>query len=77
MKTINISCSVGNRRCDLVAEKKKLIGMDGYCYWLTRNGEFIGAICKETNGNWQSVEETSLTKDDIDSIGEQIDAVLN
>lgn len=77
MDPFKITCVVAGEECDLMARSKKFSQYKGQaCYALTRDNIFLEYICRDPSGEYKSVSEGSLTSDDIDAIGEQIEAYI-
>ncbi len=63
--------------CTLLVTPKEFPQVTGSSYSLTRNGTWIGYICRELkDGRYHPIGEAALTRDDIDAIGGQIDLHL-
>jgi len=77
MDPIKINCQVGSQQCDMEAREIACAEHKGPCFELVQDSIVLGTICKTVEGVYIIVGHSGLTRDDIDGIGEQIDAELS
>ncbi|WP_413671073.1 hypothetical protein ACEN9X_14740 [Mucilaginibacter sp. Mucisp86] len=77
MDTIRINCIIGTQYCDIDANEMECAGHKGPCFELVQDSVVLGTICKTVEGVYIIIGHTELSRDDIDAIGEQIDAELS
>jgi hypothetical protein len=77
MDPIKINCQVGAQRCDIEARELNVPVIKDPCFELIKDNAMIGRICKTVDGIYTIIGHTELSRDDIDAIGEQIDAELS
>lgn len=77
MDPIKINCQVGLQQCDIEAIEIECSEHKGPCFELVQDNTVLGKICKTVEGIYIVIGQSDLTRDDIDAIGEQIDAELS
>ena len=77
MDPIKINCGLGSQQCDIEANEIECSGHKGPCFELVQDSIVLGKICKTVDGIYIVIGHSDLTRDDIDAIGEQIDAELS
>lgn len=77
MYTIRINCIIGTQHCDIDADEIECGGHKGPCFELVQDSVVLGTICKTGGGVYKFIGRTELSRDDVDVIGEKIDAELS
>ncbi len=75
MDILIIRCRIADEVCDIMARPTLLSEYPGQiCYQLSKDNELIGYVCQDKQGKFKGAGSYNLTPDDIDAVGEQIEA---
>jgi hypothetical protein len=73
MEGFSFKCAIADTPCEVFVQPVEL-GLKGQSYRILQNGKFCSYIHQSPEGLYRAVDDSTLTQDDVDALGEYIDA---